>query len=123
MTTARSDNAASFKLHVQEETTTAIHWIESGSVRKDSTFEDGDGHLPFQGCVERLTESAKEMALTGERWDQEALARWCKKEADAWFQGFPDDTPSNRMDFSASLYNLAKTQLGLFDEALAKAKH
>ena len=90
MTTALSGNAASFKLHVQEEITTAIHWVESGSVRDDSSFKDGNGHLPFQGCVERLTERTKEMALFGERWEQDRLAYWCKNEADAWFDCFPD---------------------------------
>ncbi len=36
-------------------------------------------------------------------------------EADVWFDGFPDDTPNKRMDFAASLYSLAKHQLGLSD--------
>ncbi|HDZ38559.1 MAG TPA: hypothetical protein ENH62_09785 [Marinobacter sp.] len=112
MTTALSGNAASFKLHVQEEITTAIHWVDSGSVRDDSSFKDGNGHLPFQGCVERLTERTKEMALFGERWEQDRLAYWCKNEADAWFEGFPDDTIAFRMDFTASLFSLAKTVIG-----------
>uniref|UniRef100_UPI0026391D53 hypothetical protein n=1 Tax=Marinobacter sp. TaxID=50741 RepID=UPI0026391D53 len=94
-----------------------------GSVRDDSTFEDGDGRLPFQGCLERLIERTKEMASTGELWESDTLALWCKQEADVWFDGFPDDTLNNRVDFTASLYGLAKLQLGLTDEAFTQARH
>lgn len=123
MTTALSDKAASLKLHIQQETVIALRWAEHGSVRDDSTFQDGDGHQPFQGCLERLTERTQKMASIGERWDQETLARWCKGEADVWFDGFPDDTASNRMDFAASLYSLAMTQLGLTREVFSQARH
>lgn len=123
MTTAMSSNAASLKLYIQQEIAAALRWIELGSLRENSTFQDGDGHQPFEGCLERLTERSQELASTGERWDKEALARWCKAEADVWFDGFPDDTQNNRIDFVASLYSLTKRQLGLSDEALSQARH
>lgn len=123
MTTALSGKTASLKLHLQQETVIALRWVELGSVRDDSTFQDGDGHQPFQGCLERLTERTQEMASIGECWDQETLARWCKAEADVWFDGFPDDTASNRMDFAASLHGLAMNQLGLSIEALSQPQH
>lgn len=123
MTTALSGKAASLKLHLQQETVIALRWVELGSVRDDSTFRDGDGHQPFQGCLERLTERTQEMASIDERWDQETLSRWCKAEADVWFDGFPDDTASNRMDFAASLYSLAITQLRLSKEAFSQTRH
>jgi hypothetical protein len=123
MTRGITAQAESLKQHLQEQISIALQWVESGSVREDSTFEDGDGHLPFQGCLERLTERTNEMALLGERWESETLALWCKQEADVWFDGFPDDTQKNRADFTASLYSLAKRQLGLSEEALTQARH
>lgn len=123
MTDAILRQAALLKQHQQEETAVALHWISSGIVREDSTFRDGEGDRPLHGCLERFAENTNEMSLIGERWDQEALARWCKREADNWFQGFPDDTLTNRKDFTASLYSLAKAQLGLSDEARSKAWH
>lgn len=123
MATDLSAQAASLKQHLQEQASIALQWVESGSVRDDSTFEDADGRLPFQGCIERLTERTKEMALIGERWEREPLAVWCKQEADVWFDGFPDDSQSNRRDFAASLYSLAKHHLELPDEVLSQTRH
>ncbi len=123
MATDISAQAASLKQHLQEQISIALQWVETGSVRDDSTFEDGDGRLPFQGCLERLIERTKEMASTGELWESDTLALWCKQEADVWFDGFPDDTLNNRVDFTASLYGLAKLQLGLTDEAFTQARH
>ena len=108
-----SAQAESLKEHIKEETATALSWIESGSVRDDSAFKDPDGHSPFKGCMERLEQRTKEMELVGEHWDQATLALWCKREADTWFDGFPDDSQSNRRDFAASLCSLAQNHLEL----------
>lgn len=123
MTTDFSTQASLMKQRHQEQITIARQWVDSGSVRDDSTFEDEDGRLPFQGCLERLTERTKEMGLSGERWGQETLAFWCKKEADVWFDGFSDDRTNKRMDFAASLYSLAKHRLEFSNEALSPVKH
>lgn len=103
--------AESLKEYYEEHAMTARDWVHTGCVLEDRGFEDANGHRPFQGCLERLTEKTREKADMGERWTDSDLASWCKSEADTWFDGFSDDSEANRRNFTASLYRKAKDHL------------
>lgn len=113
MPISQENDLKTLRAHLQQETETALAWVDAGTIRDDSSFLDPEGIMPFQGSLERLAQRTADMQAEGESWNRAFLARWCKGEADAWFEGFPDDSVENRKDFTASLFSLARSEAGL----------
>lgn len=109
--------ARSLREHLQHETKTAVQWVKDGEVLEDQSFTDQDGHRPFNGCIERLIERTAEIERDGDGWSGYELMLWCKQEADAWFDGYPDDTEPKRKDFTASLFDLAESRVRITKSA------
>ncbi|WP_342632695.1 hypothetical protein [Marinobacter alkaliphilus] len=117
MNESLKSQARSLREHLKRETKTSVEWVKDGAIRDNKSFTDKDGHQPFDGCIERLFERTEEIESDRDGWSGYELMLWCKHEADAWFDGYPDDNEQNRKDFTASLFDLAKSRVRITKSA------